>query len=77
MIASAHSYVEKKVAWNQSVDPSHPFEAEFNSDRLVIRVNDFPDENLYTLFVNDEEVLRFDEWPGQWRKPLPAIQQHC
>jgi hypothetical protein len=39
---------------------------------LLVRVNDFPEEQLYTLFVNGNEVGNFDDWPEQWvRIDLP------
>lgn len=69
MTANVHSYLEEKVAWRRGKDPSYPFEAEVDTDKLVIRLNDFPDETLYTLMVNDEEVLSFDDWPECWPRP--------
>ena len=33
-----------------------------------MRLNDFPDENLYTLLVNDVEVAQFYDWPTDWVK---------
>lgn len=69
MTANVQSYLEEKVVWNRSVDPGYPFQAEFEGDRLAIRLNDFPEESLYTLMVNDEEVVSFDDWPEPWPKP--------
>ncbi|MGL1901294.1 MAG: hypothetical protein OCC49_04090 [Fibrobacterales bacterium] len=34
-----------------------------------IRMNNFPDEPVYTLIVDDEEIIHFDEWPEFWKKP--------
>jgi hypothetical protein len=69
MIAHLRSYLDERVVWNRGINPSYPFEAEFDSDRLVIRLNDFPEGSLYTLMVNDEEVLSFDDWPELWPRP--------
>jgi hypothetical protein len=38
------------------------------AETWVVRVNDFPEEHLYTLYVNDEELGDFDEWPRQWAR---------
>lgn len=69
MIANVQSYLEEKVAWNRGVDPSYPFQAEFEGERLAIRLNDFPEESLYTLMVNGQEVINFDDWPEAWPRP--------
>ena len=31
-----------------------------------IRANDFPDEPCYTLIINKNETLHFDDWPSFW-----------
>jgi hypothetical protein len=38
-------------------------------EQCLIRINDFPDEHLYTLMVNDQEVVHFDDWPLCWTRP--------
>jgi hypothetical protein len=69
MSTKIENYLEEKVAWKQGRDPIYPYEAECHSEKLVIRLNDFPDESLYTLLVNGEEVASFDDWPGLWARP--------
>ena len=34
-----------------------------------IRINDFPDEPLHTLLIENDEVIHFDNWPQFWVKP--------
>ena len=34
-----------------------------------IRLNDFPDEPLYTLIVDGREIIHFNDWPQEWTKP--------
>ena len=34
-----------------------------------IRLNDFPDEPMYSLLVEGREIIHFDEWPSEWIKP--------
>ena len=62
------NYLEEQVRWTRSADPNYPYEAEFNGDKLVVRLNDFPDQSLYTLMVNEKEVTSFDDWPEQWKR---------
>jgi hypothetical protein len=33
-----------------------------------IRINDFPEEQLFTLLVDGSEKLWFDTWPKVWLK---------
>ncbi|MGZ8843823.1 MAG: hypothetical protein ACXW18_09175 [Pyrinomonadaceae bacterium] len=68
MITKVQNYLEDEVSWIQTSNPSFPYEANVNGDNLVVRLNDFPDQNLYTLLVNDEELANFDEWPQHWMK---------
>ena len=68
MATKEQTYLEETIIWKQGTDPEFPYEAESGSDRLLIRLNNFPEENLYTLFVNDGERFSFDDWPGQWRR---------
>ncbi|HEX5732078.1 MAG TPA: hypothetical protein VF131_04505 [Blastocatellia bacterium] len=66
MTTKVQNYLEEEVNWTKGADPNYPYEAKINGDQLVVRLNDFPDESLYTLIVNDKEVASFDDWPEQW-----------
>ena len=68
VVVKVQNYLEEEVTWNQTTDPDFPYQATINGDGLVVRLNDFPDQNLYTLLVNREEVATFDDWPEQWVK---------
>ena len=69
MTTKVQNYLGEKVVWRRGLDPDYPYEAAFNDEFLVIRLNDFPDDRLYTLIVNKEEVADFDDWPEQWIRP--------
>lgn len=69
MTVRVQNYLEERVIWRSSANVEYPYKGELDGEKLVIRVNDFPDENLYTLLVNDVEVANFDDWPKQWTKP--------
>jgi hypothetical protein len=62
------NYLEEKVVWEKSADPAYPYTARFEGERFTVRLNDFPDEHLYTLIVDGEEVADFDDWPEQWER---------
>jgi hypothetical protein len=57
------------IAWKRSGDGEFPYRAVIDGNTLVIRVNDFPAEPLYTLLINDEEVEDLEDWPSAWLRP--------
>ena len=69
MATKVQNYLEEKIAWEKGTDPKYPFVASIDGERCVVRLNDFPDESLYTLIVNDIEIADFDDWPKQWSRP--------
>ncbi|HEY3603832.1 MAG TPA: hypothetical protein VGL04_04105, partial [Sporichthyaceae bacterium] len=36
---------------------------------LLIRVNDFPAEPLYTLFADGRPAVDLEDWPATWLRP--------
>ena len=64
------NYLAKTIAWKRTTDPQYPFAAEVEGDRRIIRLNDFPDEHLYTLIVNGKEIISFDDWSAKWSRPV-------
>lgn len=69
MSTKAQNYLEEKLLWQRGTDPQYPYVAEFDGEQFVVRLNDFPDDQLYTLFVNDVELTSFDDWPEHWKRP--------
>jgi hypothetical protein len=59
----------KHVKWDRTKDETFPFLANVEGVAVKIRLNEFPDEHLYTLFVEDEETFSFNTWPVQWERP--------
>ena len=42
--------------------------AEIDGAKWDIRINNFPDEILYTLLIDGVEIYDFDDWPTAWVK---------
>lgn len=59
---------DEVVAWNATGDPLFPYEAYVAGTRCLIRLNDFPAETLFTLMVDGEEIVSFNDWPRLWSK---------
>jgi len=66
---SATNYLAEKIDWKRTLDPRHPFAAKLEGEKCVIRLNDFPDEHLYTLIVDGKEIFAFDDWSAKWNRP--------
>lgn len=63
-------YLRTDVRWSKTREPAAQWRSQVGPGIWTVRVNDFPEEHLYTLFVNDEAIGDFDEWPRQWlREP--------
>ncbi len=69
MSTKVTDYLAEKIVWRKTSDPKHPYAAEVEGEKCIIRLNDFPDEHLYTLIVNEVEVADFDNWSAQWGRP--------
>jgi hypothetical protein len=54
------------ATWSRTSDPTAQWRSQVGPDIWTVRVNDFPEDHLYTLFVNDGALGNFDEWPRQW-----------
>ena len=63
----------RELAWQRSGDLERPWRTEVDGASWEVRLNDFPDERMYTLLVDDVEVATFDDWPHAWdRGDRPA-----
>ena len=60
-----------KLAW--TVDTEFPWlRADYDGELIFLRINTaFPDEPMYSLLVDVDETLDFDDLPKRWtRGPL-------
>ena len=65
-----HPKIKQRVDWRTgSGKDGVAFLAEREASVWTIRINDFPEEPLYTLLVDGEEILHFDDWPHFWIRP--------
>ena len=72
---SAHQVPEftanlvRALSWNLTGDPFHPWETEVDGTTWRIRINDFPDELMYSLIIGNENAGDFHDWPETWQRP--------
>ena len=67
------NYLNEKIAWYSTGNIEHPYRAFHEGQELLIRLNDFPAEHLYTLIADGREITNFDDWAAAWsRAPKSA-----
>ena len=57
------------IVWRHTGDGEFPYEAEVEGQTFTIRINDFPDQPLYTLLAGDKKVEDMEDWPSAWVRP--------
>jgi len=57
------------ISWEHTGDGELPYRATVNGAELLLRVNDFPAEPLYSLLVNGRLAYDLEDWPGRWVRP--------
>src|SRR5262249_35846064 len=68
-VATLGEHLARAVTWSAADDPEHPWTAEVDGQRWRVRVNDFPDEIMYSLVIGDAVVGDFHDWPETWQRP--------
>lgn len=58
------------ITWSPTQDKLLPYEATLDQLILVIQVNDFPAEALFSLIINGCTIIDFNDWPATWTRPL-------
>lgn len=68
------NYLELPLTWYKTTDPYHPYHTDVDGNRWLLRINDFPEEPLYTLLIEGSAHLSFDDWPAAWKRLPPKIE---
>ncbi len=56
------------LTWSASEDLDVPWQVQVGALNLAVRMNDFPEEPLYTLLVDGNAVADLDDWPSCWKR---------
>lgn len=60
-------YLLQEAQWIETKNAYFPYEEKVNGECWRLRINDFPKEQLFTLFINDHEVFSIDDLPPTWK----------
>jgi uncharacterized protein YjaG (DUF416 family) len=61
-------YLAQEINWHSTEETTFPWVAEVGNQIWKIRLNDFPDEIMYTLMINGQPYGDFHDWPETWRR---------
>ena len=75
MLVRNREYLHEPIIWHKTNDPEYPYETRQETQKLTIRLNDFPEEPLYTLLADAEPVISFDDWPDIWLREADDTTQ--
>ena len=62
------SYLARALNWNITSDHDFPWKSHVEGAHWQVRLNDFPDDLMYTLIIDGNEIGSFHDWPETWRR---------
>jgi hypothetical protein len=61
-------HLHQRVIWSRTGEVTKPWKASMGEQSWSIRINDFPDDYLYTLLINGTAAGDFNDWPETWSR---------
>ena len=62
----------RELSWRATDDVNYPWTTDVAGETWRIGLNDFPDDLMYTLIVNDKVIGKFHEWPERWHRLITS-----
>ncbi|CAM4308939.1 hypothetical protein BIW53_03345 [Pseudoalteromonas byunsanensis] len=62
------SLTEQRLAWFPTKNAEYPLQAELKGVTYTVRINDFPEEPMYSIICENEVIGDLDDWPSNWDK---------
>jgi acyl-homoserine lactone acylase PvdQ len=57
------------LSWTWSGDVTVGYRTTFDGHDLAVRSGDFPEEAMYLVTIDGEELYELDGWPSAWSSP--------
>jgi hypothetical protein len=61
-------YLKTNLHWEKTNDPLYPYTIYSVDKKFKLRLNDYPEEPMYTLIIDGEIIESFDDWPDAWTR---------
>lgn len=59
----------RAVTWEETDSAEYPLRTLMDGHETRLRINDFPDEPLFSVIVAGQSVGELEDWPPAWRRP--------
>jgi hypothetical protein len=66
--AALQGHLGRPLIWSATGDLSVPWATEVDGESWQVRLNDFPDEFMYSLLIGGEVMGDFHDWPKTWKR---------
>lgn len=67
-LAAVQPYLDHPLAWQVTGDLERPWSTNIEAGIAHIRLNDFPDELMYSLSIEGQVIGDFHDWPKAWMR---------
>jgi len=67
-LAALGTQLARAISWTSTGDLEIPWATDADGVRWHVRLNDFPDDYMYTLLIGGREIGRFNDWPSSWTR---------
>jgi len=63
-------YFSKTIRWADHPELKLAYsKMRYKAGELEITINDFPEENMYSLLKDGKQIGSFSDWPKKWARP--------
>lgn len=60
-----------QIVWEADPEDVMWLRTKLDGNEIFLRINNFPDENLYSLWVGDEQFVELEDMPPTWSRRGP------
>jgi uncharacterized protein YjaG (DUF416 family) len=61
-------HLARQLTWTAAGDHDYPWGTEVDGRSWRVRLNDFPDDFMYTLLIDRDTIGPFHDWPSSWKR---------